>query len=1080
LFISKHVIMKMKRLVLIFTALLLMNAAFAQSKQITGTITDSTGLPLSGVTILTDKKSRSAVSGADGTYTLAIDNSTTVLIVSSVGYATRTFPIEGRTSIDIVLYPSTAALDDVVVVGYGTQRKSHVTGAISKYTNDRLDELPVTRLDQALQGKIAGVTVQNLTSEAGGTPRVRVRGLNSINANADPLVVVDGHPVPDGLAFVNMADVASVEVLKDAASSAIYGSRGANGVILITTRSGKTDKVRYTVKMSAGPRTAYQTQDMMSVTEYVNLLYDEAALRMNDPSVPANRKNLITNNERAQYIIEDSIMGGVPFDWQKEGIRNSASVQNVQMNISGGKRDAKYFFSTAYQKEEGLMYHSNYERFSLRGKYENQLGKRVRLNVNLNPSFTARERPANNYIDFIRFPSYMPAKHTEATAAFVNQVPQWSNIRPGDWVQPGHFNGRVYGGTMPDGSIWSTSSAVDPFASSNNNPKSIMETRSINTNEYRMMSAGDITVNLASGLDFKTTISAYVTYLDGFDFAQTGNNRAGDVNRGIYTNRLFIDLLNENTLNYTHKIGDHDFSALAGFTAQKTQIKNSRIEGIDFPTEDVRTISSATQIVAPGTYTVEDNIGLLSYLARATYGFKNKYLFSASFRRDGSSYFAPTRKWGNFPSASAGWVISKENFMSNVNFVNNWKLRASFGATGNNRILAFQWLDLLYPSNFAFGSGTGTVAAGQVPSQDILANPLITWERTYQFNLGTDIALFNNAISLTVEAYQSESDRLLLRQNAMGITGANETWNNIGKVQNRGFEIELTSNNFRRKNFTWTTSLNFAHNRNKLLDFGGADFQLSTGEGAEVYSTHVGYESIRYWGYKTDGVWLSQVEADAAKAKEAAQWGNNGTSISNYFTAGGLKFQDINGDGKIDANDRTDIGSPFPAFSWGINNSLTYKAFDLTFLLQGVQGLQIINGDARYNESRRYNRQYNNGQRWISEMYPGDGQTPYFNNGANQWTISDYTVEDGSYVALREIVLGYKLPQKVASFAKLSSLRLYASVHNAYVHWANNYRGINPEARMTSGTYSSPLIDGYQRGSFPMARTVLIGIDINF
>jgi TonB-dependent starch-binding outer membrane protein SusC len=1079
--------MKMIRPVLICTLLLsLFSSVIAQTRQIRGRVTDDKGAPLSGVSVLTDKKTSAVTTNQDGVYTIRVDNKTSTLILSYVGFATQTVVIGGRDVVDVTLQPSAAALDDVVVIGYGTQKKSHLTGAISKYSNERLDEVPVARLDQALQGKIAGVQVQNLSSEAGAAPRIRVRGLSSISAGADPLVVVDGSIVPDGLAMVNMADVESVEVLKDAASSAIYGSRGGNGVILITTKSGKADRTRYNVKVSTGIKSAYKLQDMMTVTDYVNLLFNEAALRATDSTVAVSQRNKITTAERAQYVIENTIMGGVPTDWQKEAIRN-ANVTNVQMTVSGGKSDLKYFISGAYNKDDGLMYHSSYDKMSVRGKMEAQLGKNVKLNLNLNPTFSKRERPANGYIDFVRFPSFLPATHTDSSAAFVRQLPQYANIQAGDWAQVGHFNGRLYSGLMPDGSTWTSTAAVDPFSSSNNNPKQILETRHITSNDYRMLSSGDITINLAKGLTFKTMGSGYVTYTDGLDFAETSNNRQGDVNRGIYTNRLYIDLLNENTLNYSKTFGNHSITGLVGYTAELTKVKTARTEATNFPSDNIRTLNTALVIVAPsttidentglptsGTYTQEYNEGLLSYLSRVTYSYKDRYLFSGSLRADGSSKFAEGHRWGYFPSVSAGWIVTKENFLNDINWLSNLKLRASYGVSGNNKIPFNSAYDLLYSSSYAYGSGTGNVASGQLPARDILGNGLITWEKTFQYNYGADFGILKGALTGSVDVYHSISDALLLKQSVLAFSGATLGWNNIGKVQNNGIELELTSNNFRRKSFKWTTTLNLSHNENKLIDFGGIPFQFNTGERNEVYSSAVGYPSIRFWGYKTNGVWLSQAEADAAKAKDAGT-----ANATVYYTAGGLKIVDINGDGKIDASDRTEIGNPFPKISYGLNNSFTYKSFDLSFLLQGVQGVDVINGDAFYNESRKYNRKFNNGDRWVSAANPGDGKTPYFTNGFD-WMLTDYVVEDGSYLALREVILGFKLPEKLARAASLSSLRFYCSVQNAYVRWAKNYRGINPEARSTSGNYASPLIDGYQRGSFPMPRTILFGLDINF
>lgn len=1062
----------------------------AQTRKIKGTVTDSTGSPLAGVTILTDKKTRSAATDTAGNYSISVDANSTSLIFSYVGYGSQIANISSRSVIDVIMYPSRNELDDVVVIGYGTQRKSHLTGAISKYANERLDELPVVRVDQALLGKIAGVNVQNLDPEAGGTPRIRVRGLGSISAKADPLVVVDGHPIPDGLAFLNMADVQSIEVLKDAASAAIYGSRGGNGVILVTTKSGKSERPKYTVKYSTGVRSAYKTQDMMTVSEYVKMLFDEAALRENDPTVPASQKNRITTAERAQYVIENDIMGG-PTDWQKEGIRN-AMLHNVQLNVSGGKKDFRYFLSGGYNKEEGLMYHSDYEKFNIRSKIDAQLSQRVKVSLNINPSVSTRERPGTGYIDFVRFPSYLPVKHNVATAAFVNQVAQWSAIRPGDWVQAAHFNGRVYSGTMPDGSVWTTTTAQTPFATSNNTPKSIMESRDINSTEYRITAGGDITVNILKGLDLKSTGSLYITSSEGLDFTMRNSPRDGDLNRGIGTTRFYLDMLNENTLTYVKRFGDHNFNFLAGFTAQKTKVKNSRMEAMNFPSDNIRTFNTALQFIPSsetfdattglrsitGSYTLQDQIGLLSYLGRIMYDYKDRYLFSASFRRDGSSYFGPGRKWANFPAFSFGWVVTKEKFMSNIDWLSQLKLRASYGLSGNNSIESYAWIDLLYSAPYAFGSGTGTVSPGQGPA-NFLANPDITWERTYQPNLGIDLGLFKNALTITVEMYKSQTDQLLLKQNIMAFAGAETFWDNVGRVQNKGIEVEVTSHNFRKKNFTWTTSANLSANENTLTNYGDETFQNWGGEANEQYRSEVGFQSIRYYGYKTDGVWLSQTEADAAKATEVGKWGaSNGTIFPTYFTAGGLKLIDINSDGRITQEDRTEIGSPFPKFTWGINNSFTYKNFDLSFLLQGVQGVDIYNGDARYNESRKYNSKYVE-NRWISAANPGDGKTPYFTTGVD-WMLTDYPIEDGSYFSVREVILGYRLSPNIAKRMRLSGLRFYVSAQNLYVHFADNYRGINPEARTTSGLYNNPLIDGYQRGVYPMQRGFLAGIDINF
>lgn len=1075
--------MKKSYCLLVTLFLLLSSVVMAQRKTITGKVTNqATGEPLPGVNILADKQKGGVTTKDDGTYTISVEPGSASLIFSYVGFASQTIAIDQKTTIDVLLTPLALTNEEVVVIGYGSQKKSHLTGAVSKYKNEKLDESPVSRLDQALQGKIAGVQIQNMTSEAGADPRIRVRGLSSINAGANPLVVVDGHPVPDGLAFVNMADVESVEVLKDAASAAIYGSRGASGVIIITTKSGKADKPKYTVKLSSGSKTPYERYPMMTTTEYTNLLFYETSLKAKDPSIPPpTGTGIIANNERAAYIVESVIMGGQPTDWQDQALR-SATVRNLQMNVSGGKKDVRYFISGGYQKDQGMMFHSEYDKYSIRTKLDAQLSKRMKLSFNLNPTYIKRERPSVNYIDFVRFQSFLPVYHTDATAAFVRQSPLWPNVKAGDFVQARHFNGRVYSGLMPDGSTWTTASPTDPFNTANNTPKSVMETRTINSNDYRVQSSADFTVNILPGLDFKTLASIYMNYTNVLDFSKRNSNRDGDVNTGTYQNRLFIDLLTENTITYTKKIKDHSFNFLAGFTAQKTKTNFEQAVGQDYPSDNITTLSTALVVVQPsidangnlqGTYNVKTQTGLLSYLGRITYDYKNKYLLSASFRRDGSSYFAPGKKWGSFPAVSLGWVATQEPFMEKLNWLSHLKIRGSYGIAGNNRLpTEFPFVDLLYAANYPFGAGTGTSNAGQAPSRDILANPDITWERTFQYNGGIDISVFNNAVNLSVDVYQSKTDQLLLKQSAMAFAGVPLAWNNIGSLQNRGIEFEINTNNIRRKNFKWTTTANLAYSKNKVLELGDESRLLNQGERTEIYQNRVDDPLVQYFGFVTNGVWLSQAEIDQARA------GGLYSALSNVFVPGGLKLVDIDGNDTLDANDRTVIGNPYPDFIWGITNTVTYKAFDLSFTFQGSQGGQLVNGDPNYNETKRYNKSYNN-NRWLSPMFPGDGKTPYSTVGFN-WMLTDYVVEDASYYALREVIVGYTLPAKVAKSIGLTSLRVYFSGQNLYFGTPKNYRGINPEARFTTGPYNTPLVDGYQRGSFPMPKTVLFGLDVNF
>ena len=398
----------MKKFQCLLMMLLLMSSALlAQKKTITGKVINQSGNdPLVGVNILADNQKGGVSTKQDGTYSITVDSKTTTLIFSYVGFAAQTVTIGDRTTIDITMVPAATTGEEVVVIGYGTQKKSSVTGSVSKYQNDRLEETPNSRLDQALQGKMAGVQVQNISSEAGADPKVRIRGVASVSAGADPLVVVDGHPLYEGLSFVNMADVQSVEVLKDAASAAIYGSRGANGVIIVTTKSGKANKTKYGVKFSTGYKDAYELYPMMTTTEYTNMLFYEASLRLKDPSL-TTQPAFITTNERAAYVFENDFRGGQGTDWQKEAIRN-ANVKNLQMSVSGGNSGVKYYISGGYQNDQGMMHHSEYERFNVKAKVDAQLGKKVKLGFNFNPSYIKRERPSTSFTDFFRLQSFLP------------------------------------------------------------------------------------------------------------------------------------------------------------------------------------------------------------------------------------------------------------------------------------------------------------------------------------------------------------------------------------------------------------------------------------------------------------------------------------------------------------------------------------------------------------------------------------------------------------------------------------------------------------------------------------------------
>jgi TonB-dependent starch-binding outer membrane protein SusC len=1060
---------QVKLLLLLLPLLLVVVMASAQKKEITGKVTDqTTGLPLNGVSIVAGKEKVGTTTKEDGTFFISVGPGIKVLTFSSVGYTAQTVTIESKTSINVTLVSDIITQSEVVVIGYGTQKRSNVSGAVSKYKNERIDEAPVSRLDQALQGKIAGVNVQNISSEAGADPKISIRGISSINAGATPLVVVDGQITPDGLSFINPADVESVEVLKDAASAAIYGSRGSSGVILVTTKKGIADKPRYTFKYTIGQKSDYSRYDVMTTSEYVSMLFIEMINKRSDPTVN-QATNTVSTGDRASYILENQILGQGT-DWQSESLRK-ALFQNIQLGVSGGTKNFKYYFSGGYQGDKGMMYKSNYEKFNVRAKMDVDLGRKVKLTINVNPSYANRESPSQNFTNFWRMPGWLTVRHTEATAALARTNPLQSNIKAGDYAHQRHFSALTYTGIMPDGTPWTGSG--NPGGSAQQNPKSEVDRTDINTNEYRLQSSAELSINLLPGLNFKSLASGYLNYSKGLDFAQRSANRDGDLNVGIFTNNSNIYLLSENTLNYVKTFGNHDITALFGITTERTDINREQTTGLDFPSDDIRTLASAAQVDKARTFGTKAIIGLNSFLGRVTYAFQNKYLFSTSLRRDGSSYFGPGNKWGTFPAVSFGWAAGKEKFLSNVKWLSNLKFRGSYGATGNNRIVADAWVDLLYGANYPFGTATGTGNPGLITSSAIIGNPDITWERTFQTNFGVDISLFKNRVGITLDVYNSKTEKLLLQQSVMAFTGVQQYWNNLGSLRNTGFELEVSSKNIQAKNFRWTTSANLSRNQNEIIELGSEAFLLNQGERSEVYRNQVGKPLVEFLGFKTNGVWMSQAEIDEARAKGLT------TTLPAALTPGGLKIVDINGDNILNNDDRVILGNPYPDFIWGITNNFAYKGFELSVFLQGSHGGKIINGDPNYNESGRYMRVYNT-NRWVSAGFPGDGKTPASRGTGFNWMLTDYVIEDASYWSLREINLSYALNASIIKRLGLNGLRVYVAAQNLYFHMASNYRSLNPEGRFQNGPYRSVLIDGYQRGTFPIPRTFTFGIDINF
>ncbi len=1056
----------LKAVTLIVIAILLFTQSiFAQNVNVTGKVAAENGEPLVGVSVLVKGTSNGVVSGMQGDFSLKNVPANGTIIFSYIGFTTLEVAVNSQQVLNVILKEDRVLLEELVVIGYGVQKKSHLTGSIAKVNTSGIEDVPVARLDQALQGKVAGLNVQNTTSEAGVAPTIRVRGMGSISASSSPLIVVDGYPISGGLEMVNSSDVESIEILKDAASAAIYGSRAASGVILITTKSGSAEKPSYNVRVSTGIKEIYKSVDRYNTQEYTDLRRSQKNAYDTYMASIGSSSKLNINNDLAAYSVGE--MFGFR-DWQKLGIR-SAGITNIQATVSDGNDKIKYYLSGNYDFDQGIMIKSEYNKFNMKAKVDAKLSNRVEVGVSLTPQYSKRQRPSNSsggwYNNLIRTGDWMPVYHTKESIDFITAQRSTFTKKVGDYVMGADFSNLNY--TLLDGT---TVTKGTPWNTSDNSPINIADKTTYIEENFSLNANSYINIKLLKGLTFRSSNGFYISYKEQDYFIKSDGLKPGNLANGTYDNDLFIDLLSENTLNYSAKFGKHNFNILAGYTANLTKHRTASIAGT-FGNDYVSTFNAATAITqtdASGnilTQTYKETIAMESYLARISYDFADKYLLSASWRADGSSKFGPNNRYGYFPSVSVGWRIYEEEFMKGIGWINRLKLRASYGVTGNNNINNYAAYNTLSLVNYPLGSGTGSVAPGFINTSTTLGNRSLTWEQTNEVNAGLDFSFFNDRISGSVDYYNSETKSLLLQQDIPAITGYLNYWNNIGKIRNSGVELEISTYNIRNKNFMWQTSFNIAANRNKLLSLGGDQtFSLQLGERNEGYAAIVGQPAIQYYQFKVLGIYQTIADAQASGISGAA--------------GGTLRVWD-DGNKILDQDDRMVVGSPFPDFTWGMTNTFKYKAFDFSFLLQGSQGGEIMNGDINYAETRRYVKAYNYANSWLADGVQGDGKTP-INSGGINWMWTDYVLEDASYAALREMTIGFTLSSKYAKKVGLKSLRAYVSGQNLFFLLPQGMRMVNPEARTRpTNAYNSPLVEGYSRGGFPLQRTISFGLNFS-
>ncbi len=1007
------------------------NTAFAdiyydQQEELTisGTVTADDLGPLPGATVLVVGTTNGTVTDKDGKFNLKV-NAGATLAVSFVGHETQAVNVTAaQTTYDIMMLIDIDQLNEVVVIGYGTQKKSHLTGAISKVVNKDMEQIAVARADEALIGKVAGLNVQATNGEAGSAPTIRIRGTGSITGGSGPLLVIDGVAVDyDFFGSIDMNDVESFEVLKDAASASIFGSRGANGVIMITTKSGVKGKTTFSYNGFTG------FQDVANNPDYNMSLAQSAANEM------AATGELQAKTRYKQLI-------GVDHNWQ-DIIFDGGMINSHSISARGGSEKTTFSTSLSYLGDQGVLLTDDFQKFNFRAKVDTKVNEVFSFGVSLNPSYTNRRRFDASTHDILRQTPWLPIYHTEHTMQFVDRN-VYPDIAVGDYANQRHFDNYDLDG---DGTL------IDISNTSNVNPYAKVNEREYRDKKFKLFGSFYTTINLTEDLSFRGALSGNIqdTKRTRFQGLYAHRNGASNI-QSDFEDRNRIHLVSEGFFNYNKTFAQHDFSAVLGIAAEKTREEFASITGTGYESDLIKTINAATTISDASTYAREKN--LLSFIGRVNYAYNEKYLVSVSMRRDGSSVFGGDKKYGNFPAASVGWRISEENFLSGSQVISTLKLRASFGITGNDNINTDDDLLDWYAYTGLLESTTavvnGGVSSGFNPSN--IANPELSWERSVEFNPAVDFGFLSNRITGSLDYYNRRSDALLVDIDVSAVTGFSSALINIGEVENAGFELELSSVNMDRKNFKWTSTIIASRNKNTLIDFAESDGLISnvdTKRAAEWINL-VGNPISSFYGYVVeDDIPLEYLKNPFHPAGAQAQ---------------DVYVRDLNGDGVIDDDDKTILGSPYPDFIWSFSNTFTYKDFSLSFMFQGSHGAETRNMADQY----IYNH-FNSGQDFDPLVTPNQGfiQQKIFTNSI---------IQDASYVALRTVNLGYNFPRAWMSKIGATRARVYVSGQNLWFKKASNYTGFNPE----SIRETSPITYGYQRGGNPIPRKMTLGLSIDF
>lgn len=994
---------------------------------VSGTVRDQTtqaGMP--GVNVLLKGTTVGTVTDVNGQYSISVQNSDAVLVFSFIGYSSQEVPVNGRTNVDVSLAEDVQNLSEVVVVGYGVKQKRSVTSSISKLENQNLSQVPNARVENTLAGRIAGVHVTNTRNRPGEAPEIRVRGYGSISAGNDPLVVIDGFP-GGNLAQLNMNDIESIEVLKDASSTAIYGSRGAGGVIIVTTKRGGAGTTELKMNHYVGFSKAMAHDDWVLGEEWYNYLVkyqnreyawvggDTSLPMFGDPARPVTyRVNPLT------YELPQT-------NWQDE-VLQTAPIQSYNLSLSGGTDKSRFYVSGTYLDEQGTLKTAWYKQYLVRANVDVKVNDVVSVGLELSPSYSKRRTAGSDMVSLVKYPAF---------------------------VSPNKLNGRYP----------RTADYITPGHSGQASPYTFLYGREYMSNTFTNIGRAFINLNLLDGLSFKTSVGANISFSSSNNFIGSVGDWAQPVSANAGESQYF-DLVNENVFSYNKTFNeDHAVGGILGASYQNATSKSTGLSSLpnSFNNESVKTLNNAL-INPSGTTQSKSEWGLVSYFARLNYSFKDKYMIEGSYRTDGSSRFGRDNKWGAFPSASAAWRVSEEPFFDGIRAVSELKLRGSYGVTGNFNIGNFQYLGTV--SSVTYSPNNLTVNG---IAQSSIENPMLSWEKTTGIDFGFDLGLFENRVNLSIDYYDNRTTDMLYNVNTPAITGFTSTITNAGEVRNHGIDLELETRNL-VGDFVWNTSFNLSRNRNEVIDLAGVDQRVN------VHNTwgmnwilRPGEPMFSYYGYRMIGVFQN--------AEQVA----NTPGLPNS-KPGNPIVEDVNGDGEITPDDKVILGSFMPKLTLGLTNEFRWKGFDLSVFMQASLGSKIYNVENQYYEGNTLGAMRRSlvENQWWSEADPGDGMTPAaalsqltFNTG------SDFYIEDGSFMALRNLNLGFTLPSGLVEKIGMNNLRLYTSMNNLIVIKSDDNRAYNPEGMMgsVSGINSTP---GLNTGSEPINRTIVFGLNVGF